>query len=146
MTPARQTRGCVLDASVVAAAFFREEFERACRSLLASGRTFHAPDLIYVEVANVIWKRERRGEIDRHEAEGMLSDILSLPVLVTPSLALVEVALELAMSTRQTAYDCLYVALAIRSNEVLFTADRRLANALADTPIAKHVTWIGEGV
>jgi len=60
---------CVLDASVVAAAFFREPHSAAARALLASDREFHVPDLIYAEVASVFWKRQRRGEIDEAEAD-----------------------------------------------------------------------------
>ena len=65
----------VLDASVVAAAFFAERHSEAAQKLLVSGGDLCAPDLIYAEVANVIWKRYRRKEIDEGEATELLTDV-----------------------------------------------------------------------
>ena len=135
---------CVVDASVAAAAFFPEDHSEATRELLGSGQALHAPDLIWAELANVIWKRYRLSEIDEAEAEDLLADTLALPLRITPSDGLLEAALELAMRTGRTVYDCLYLALAVKSNTVMITADRRLARALADGPLGAHVTWIGE--
>ena len=44
----------VVDASVVAAAFFPEKHTEAAQALLLSGGDFSAPDLIYAEIANVV--------------------------------------------------------------------------------------------
>jgi predicted nucleic acid-binding protein len=137
---------CVVDASVVAAAFFQEDHAGAAKAILASERGVHAPDLLYAEVANVIWKRHGRGEIDEAEAAEMMADVLRLPLQITASANLVEAALELALTTHRTVYDCLYLALAVRSKSLMYTGDRRLANALADGPLKKHVAWIGAGL
>ena len=136
-------KSCVLDASVVGAAFFQEEHADAARRLLVSDRELHAPDLIYAELANVIWKRQRRGEIDEREASRLLADILRLPLRITPSEELVENALQLALATGLTVYDCLYLALAVETRGVMVSGDQRLLNALADSPLAKNVAWIG---
>ncbi|MBN1556209.1 MAG: type II toxin-antitoxin system VapC family toxin [Phycisphaerae bacterium] len=135
---------CIVDASVIAAAFFRETISPQARELLASRGKLHAPDLIYSEVANVIWKRHARDEIDEKEARALLSDILTLPLKITPSRQLVESALALATRTKRTVYDCLYLALAARNRSVMFTADKRLVNALAKTPLEQHLSWIGD--
>ena len=135
---------CVLDASVVAAAFFQDEQADAAGPLLASERKLHAPDLIYPEVANVIWKRHQRGEINGDEAGQLLADVLRLPLQIAPSDALVDAALQLALRTAQTVYDCLYLALAVKNKTVLVSGDRRLVNALAGSPLEEHVAWIGE--
>lgn len=135
---------CVLDSSAAAAAFFEEERAEAARALLTSGREMRAPDLIYAELANVIWKRCGRGEIDGDEANRLLEDFLRLPLEIVPCGDLAGTALELALATGRTVYDCLYVALAVRTGTVLFTADKRLVNALAETPLGEHVAWIGE--
>lgn len=135
---------CVVDASVAAAALFRETHAEAARALLTAGRELHAPDLIHAEVANVIWKRRRRREIDDGEAADLLVDFLSLPLMITPSEDLLAPALQLALKTDRTVYDCLYLALAVMTKTVLITADKRLVNALATTPIAKHIAWIGD--
>lgn len=136
-------KACVVDASVVAAAFFQEEQAESAQALLAGKRVLHAPDLILAEVANVIWKRCGRGEIGEDEACQMMADVLRLPLCITPCANLVEAALELAIRTRRTVYDCLYLALAVRTRSVMYTSDKRLANALADGPLNKCVAWIG---
>lgn len=138
---------CVLDASAIAAALFRESGADRARAVLTSSRTLHAPDLVHAELANVIWKRFRRGDIDRDEAGELLQDLLCLPLRITPSAELVEPALQLGLATDRTVYDCLYVALAIRLGAEMLTADKRLANAMAATALAKHITlaWSVEG-
>jgi predicted nucleic acid-binding protein len=134
----------VLDASVVATAFFPEEHSPVARKLLSAPHDFAAPDLLYAETANVIWKRHGKGELDAAEARAMVEDLLTLPIRIVPARDLVTPALELALRTRRTVYDCLYLALAVESKAVLVTGDRKFANALAATPLAKHIAWIGD--
>ena len=134
----------VVDASVVAAALFPERHSEAARALLVSDTTLHAPDLIYPEVANVIWKRHGRREIDDTEAFDLLTDVMALPLEITPCDQLVGVALELALRTRQTTYDCLYVALAVMLKTRMLSDDKRLIDTLAHGPLGERVTWLGE--
>jgi len=136
-------KACVVDASVVAAAFFQEDHAEAARALLVSGGELKAPDLLLTEVANVIWKRHGRKEIDEAEARQLLTDCLRLPLTLTPSGDLVEPALELAIRTKRTVYDCLYLALAVKTKAVLVSGDKRFANALAGGPFERHVAWLG---
>ena len=135
-------KACVVDASLVAAAFFQEPHAASAREVLASDRPLYAPDLISAEFGNVIWKRYGRREITEEEAAQLMADFLRLPLQITPTGELADVALQLAMRTGRTVYDCLYLALAVRTNSVLVTADKRLVNALAGSPLAKHVTAI----
>ena len=134
----------VVDASTIAAALFRETNCEAADAILASGVELHAPDLVYVEVGNAIWKRYRRRQIDETEAIDLLSYALALPLEITPSRQLAESALKLAMRTGRTAYDCLYVARAVQLSTIVNTNDRRLVNALAGGPLKDHVAWLGE--
>lgn len=135
---------CVVDASVVAAAFFQEEHAKAAQALLAADRDLLAPDLLYAEFANVVWKRHRRGEIDDDEAAQLVADVLRLPLQITAAGELAGSALELALRTGRTVYDCLYLALAVKTRSRMICADLRLVNALADSPLEKHITWIGK--
>ena len=134
---------CVLDASVIATAFFNEEFEEHATALLASDCSHLAPELIVSEVGNVIWKRFRRGEISEAEADQLLVDFLRLPLQMTTSEDLIESALQIAMRTDRTVYDSLYVALAVKSDSTMVTADKRLINALAGGPLEKYVVRLG---
>lgn len=138
--------GWVVDASVIAAAFFRERHAGPSVKVLSSKAELQAPDLVIAEVGNVIWKRHRRGEIDADEARELLADVVSLPLRLAAVEDLAEPALRLALETGRTMYDSLYLALAVQAKSVMVTADERLLNALADTPLREHVKWIAEVV
>lgn len=135
-----------VDASLVGAAFFREPQALDARTILRSGAKLHAPDLIHAELGNVIWKRFARGEIVAGEARELVGDVLRLPLRISAAVGLLPDALELAMLTKCTVYDCLYVALAIRTDSVLLTCDRRLVNTLSRSPFARHVQALGRRV
>ena len=137
-------KSVVVDASVIAAAFFPEARSPAARAILASGGGLYAPDLVYPEVANVIWKRRGRGEIDDADAAELLADVLALRLSITPSEQLLGAALALALRTGRTVYDCLYLALAVETKTVMISDDRRLVNALARGPLKAHVGWLGD--
>jgi predicted nucleic acid-binding protein len=137
-------KSCVVDASVVAAAFFQEQYADEARKLLTSGTQLLAPDLIHCELANVIWKRQQRGEIDAAEAMELLDDSRALPLRIVSSGGLMDAALRLAIQSRRTVYDCLYLAVAISHKCAMATCDRRLVNALKGTPVEAHAVWIAE--
>jgi len=134
----------VIDASVVVKLFFEEEHSEAAEECVAQAGELMAPDFIWAETANVIWKRQRRGDITADAAIDLARQVLALPVVVHPSAGLVPDALDLAVRYGRTVYDCLYVALALRTRSVLVTGDLRLVNALAGGPLERHVAWIGK--
>lgn len=134
---------CVVDASVIAAAFFQEDHSGRAHELLVGDCILRAPDLVYPELASVIWKRHNRGEMDANDAGAMLTDLRRLDLHITPCGDLVESALEVALSTGRSVYDCLYLALALKHNCIMVTADKRLVNALAGGPLAKYIALIG---
>lgn len=136
-------KALVPDASVVAKLLFEEEgSDRAEAALSGPGTALLAPDLLLAEVAGVIWKRARRGELTEQQARESLERLLALPVELAPTRDLVADALDLALATDRTVYDCLYLALAIASDAKLLTADERLVNALRPTTAAQHVQWL----
>jgi predicted nucleic acid-binding protein len=137
-------KAVVVDASVVAAALFPEPYNMEAKALLESDSNLFSPDLVYAEVANVIWKRHARGEIDERDAADLLSDMMGITLAITPSKPLVGEALALAMRTGRTAYDCLYLALAMRTKAVMVSNDRRFVNSLASGPLKEHIVWLGE--
>jgi len=134
----------VLDASVVVKLFFEEEHSKAAEQCVAQADELLAPDLLWAETANVIWKRQRRGDLTADAAIDIARHILALPVAIYPSADLVSDALDLAMRLERTVYDCLYLALAVRTTSVLVTGDLRMVNALAGSPLEKHIAWIGK--
>ncbi len=98
------------------------------------------PDLFWAEVSSVLWKAARKGACDPDEASAALSTLQEEELPTVASLGLVNSALSIALKYGRSLYDCLYVALAVRSNAELVTADEKLANALAT-----HfpVKWLG---
>lgn len=137
-------KNCVVDSSVVAKWFLPEEHSDEARALLTSAVELVAPDLMPIEVASVAWKRVQRGELTAEEATALVHDLATLPVRIEPSDNLIESALELALATKRTVYDRLYVALAIAHDCEFVTADERLINALAATPFGSHLRHVSK--
>ena len=136
-------KGHVIDASVLATAVLRDIHADAADNVLISGMPLFAPDLIYVEFASAVWKRVGRGDVTAVKAPILLSGVFKLPITITPSADLADNALQLALETRQTVYDCLYLALALRLGTTMVTADQRFVNALSATPLSKYVSLLG---
>lgn len=104
-----------------------------------------APDFCLNEAANALWKRCRlRGEISEEEAAAGLRLISLTLGELAPSAVLIEQALQLALAFRHPVYDCVYVALALREDCQLITADRHLLQQLA--PALGHITALEDFV
>jgi len=133
----------VTDASVLVKLFFEEDHSDAAERFVRATGELLAPDLIWSEAANVIWKRHRRGDLNRADAAEIAAHMVSLPLRIWPSADLIPDALDLAMQFDRTVYDGLYVALAVKTRSVMCSGDERLVHALAGTPLQKHIVWIG---
>jgi len=129
----------VVDSSVALKWFVPEALSDRAASLLDGDLQLAAPDLLYTEAANVLWKKVGRGELQKEEARDVLSALARTPLAITASHALLEAALEIALAHDRTVYDSLYVALAVAHDSVLVTADARLVNALSKGPLSAHV-------
>jgi len=133
----------VLDASVVLKWFVPEVHSDAARRLLDAPHQYLAPDLLFPEAGNAIWKKVRRGELTAEEAQQLVADLSSVAVETISTRGLVADAYALASATGRSVYDSTYVALAVRLETQLITADDRLAQALAaHRMIAAHVRTI----
>jgi len=114
----------VVDASVAAKWLAPEPDSTLAEALLDD--ELNVPDLLYAEVGNILWKKQLRGEMDAATAQIGARWLLQVPVQVHDSASLLADALALAMQMQHPAYDCFYLALAMRVNAPLVTADRRL--------------------
>ena len=101
---------------------------------------FLVPDIFWVELGNVLWKGVRARRWSRAAAECIASEMQARNFSTVPSRTLMTDALKIALAYDRAVYDCLYVALAIRSRSQMITADERLANALA---AYLPVKWLG---
>lgn len=130
----------VVDASVVMKWFIPEVGSHAARELLAQDRAFYAPDFLFAETSNVIWKKVRRGEVRADEAAPLITSISRVPIQTVSARSLASDALLIAIATGQTVYDALYLALAAQLKSQVITADQRFFRSIAATPgLAQHV-------
>ena len=81
-----------------------------------------------------------RGELTEDQARDVRGAVDEVPVVSHPTAGLLDEAVEIALVTRRTVYDCLYIALAERLGCVAVTADRKLYNATRGGPYAPGFT------
>ncbi len=132
----------VVDASVAAKWFFREEHDELALRLIVSGHVLHAPDFLLAEVGNVLCTRIRRGTLSRVEAHEMFDTLQTVGLHFSPLGDLLDEAFRIAVQTGRSLYDCVYVALAVALDGRMITADRKLFDALAGSPLAEFVAWV----
>jgi len=131
-------RHCVVDASVLVKYVVPETETPLVRRLLADllsdeEAIISAPELLFIECANVLWKKVQRSEVDDVTAEESLADLMALEIDSTPIPVLSQLALRIACDHHISAYDACYLALAESLNVPLLTADERLVAAMAGT-------------
>ena len=136
----------VVDASVAMKWFVPEGLSPEAVRLLDGGFELMAPDLLFPEFGNVLWKKISRREIPPAEGPAILAGLGKIPFVVIAAAPLLEAALEIALATRRTVYDSLYVAAAVSRDCTLVTADDRLVRAFAGGPLAPHVRSLSQGV
>lgn len=132
----------VVDASIVAKWLLPELHSDAARRVLTEGNELLAPDLLWAELGNALWKRCCAGEIEVEEARDLLRDFKRFPVRTMSSIRLISPALDLATRFNRTVYDSLYLALAISQRCQLVTADRRLYDGLKRGSLAPALLWV----
>lgn len=132
----------VVDASVGLKWFLPEAHAAAANQLRGPTCELHVPGLFDVEIGNILWKKMRRAELTRAEADAILKQLPLVPLTRHADAAMIPAALGLAEKTGRTVYECLYLALAVRLAGQLVTADERLYNALANTPWARAALWV----
>jgi predicted nucleic acid-binding protein len=104
------------------------------------GHTVVAPGLLYYEVSNALHRYVILGELLPEEAAAALEAALALEIDLYSDADLHRRALRLAERfSCSAAYDAHYLALAERLGAAFWTADQRLAKAVAHTLPWVHV-------
>ena len=133
----------VVDASVAIKWFLPETHSDGALRLLAGEHTLYAPNLIFSDFGNVLWKRFRKREISKAEASAPIEALLSVPLRVQSSQSLIPLALEIAScGENRTVYDSLYLGAAIVHQFPVVTADAKLYRALRRGSFSSHLLWI----
>ena len=133
----------VVDASVAVKWVLKEAESDSARRIVDQAELL-APDLLWAELGNVLWRRQRSGDLSLMDARGMLLTLRDFPVQTHSMFPLLPLALEIALAIGHSIYDCIYLALADREDCRVVTADRRLQNAVASGPMAASVMGLSE--
>ena len=104
---------------------------RVAARMFAAGQTLHVPHLIDLEVAQVLRRYTRSGEIGARRAEEALNELADLPLIRYRHDVLLRRIWQLRHNV--TAYDAAYLALAEVLDAPLLTRDKALASSLGHT-------------
>ena len=118
----------VVDASALIAWLMPDEVGLDLRALIERNGDVGAPWLLWAELRNSMMTFERRGRIPAVTSENILTNVEGLDIRydTTPSSTTV---LTLCRDHRLSAYDALYLELALRRKASLVTGDANLAEA-----------------
>jgi predicted nucleic acid-binding protein len=133
----------VVDASVAIKWLVAETLTDEALAILGSDRELVAPDLLPIEVGNVLWKKVRAADLTTDQAVERFEGLGKMGLRIVGTGSIQSRAIQLAVETGRTVYDSLYLALAIAEECQLVTADERFVNALRGTTYAPRVTWLG---
>ncbi|CDZ66422.1 Hypothetical protein NGAL_HAMBI2605_46980 [Neorhizobium galegae bv. orientalis] len=130
----------VVDASVVIKWVVQEVGTSEALSLL-DGNALIAPDLILLECTNILWKKARRRELSSAEAHFAARLIEGSDLQLREMLPLLTESLELAIKLDHPAYDCIYLALALK--EIFASSPRMKASfgSCGKAPTRTFGTW-----
>jgi predicted nucleic acid-binding protein len=134
----------VVDASVAMKWFVEEPWTKEAERILHPAAAVVVPELFFVEMANIAWKKVRRGDMDLATARMVMDE---LPLLVAASdsggARLARRAFDLAHELQHPAYDCLYLATAEAEGVRLVTADHAFCEHVRGTVYESsvHPIW-----
>jgi len=120
----------VIDASVAVKWVVPEPGSDRAELLLDHGLV--APDLLFAECANILWKKVRRGELTKEEADVAAKTLEQADIILVSTRGYLALATAIAVELDHPAYDGVYLAVAEASNLRLVTADNKLVRKLRD--------------
>jgi predicted nucleic acid-binding protein len=122
--------------------FLPEALAEAALRVAASDRAFLAPELLGAEFANMLWKKQRRREVEGAAAVGILESFRSVAIETYSLMPLLPTAFALASAAGHGVYDCRYLALSEREDCPLVTADHRFYQAFASGCLGHRMLWV----
>jgi predicted nucleic acid-binding protein len=125
----------VVDASLVIKWFVPEIHFEAARRWLGASHDYVAPDLLFSEAGNMVWKKVRRKELEETEGRRLVIDLAEVAVETVATRSLLQDALALALVAGVTVYDAMYLTLAVRLETEVITGDDRFADQIAEHPL-----------
>lgn len=127
----------IIDASVVLKWVLAEDGSDTARALLAD-EVLAAPELLFIECANVLWVKARRGNLSVDDAKAAYAAIEAAPIRPIPIHLHAAAAQSIAFDLDQTAYDSLYLAVAMAERAILVSADAVFVKAASAHPLYRN--------
>ena len=114
--------------------------EDSAKAELLQGADMVAPALFRIEAGNVLRTLAAKHILANDRAIDLFLFLQTAPVTIIDADELLERrALDLALALEHPIYDCVYLALAERTDRRLITADRRFIKALSGTEHAARL-------
>ncbi len=132
----------VVDASAAVKWVVREEGSTQALALLQGTDALIAPELVLVEMSNVLWRLHRQGVVQQAQVDLLLNQGLEAFQEIVPMGGFANRATAIAMALDHPTYDCFYLALAEEREAVMVTADQRLASKVAGTEWSSRVRYL----
>jgi predicted nucleic acid-binding protein len=133
----------VVDASVALKWVLNEPGQEDAEALI--DEDLIAPSSWLLEAANVLWRLARRGDMSAEDAKARLAELYNAPVATAALEDDLPAAVDLANTLGHPVYHCLYLAMAIRENTYVVTADHRFHAAVGNAPSLRgKVRLLGE--
>lgn len=127
----------VIDSGVAVKWFVKEPDSEIARLLLKkhlSGECeFSAPDLIYSEIGNILWKKVQFEGFNEPDVFDVIESFKEVPIQTFSASSLFDSAFTKAVNLKRTFYDSLYLALQELLDCDFVTADKRLYNSVSSS-------------
>lgn len=117
----------VVDASVLVTALADDGQDGDQARTRLAGQRLAAPQIVDLEVASVLRRLTRTGQVPQRRAALAITDLIDLPIERAPHLPLLRRCWELKANV--TVYDAAYIALAEALGVLFLTSDAKLARA-----------------
>jgi predicted nucleic acid-binding protein len=134
----------VIDANVAIKWIIKQPLRERALAVLTQPDALAAPAMFVAEVTTAIWQYVRAGQIAIEQARQGLAAVLGQVTAAEDDAELAGDALAMGLELGHAPYDCFYLALAIREDARLVTADRRFVNRLAPTAYSSRVIHLSD--
>lgn len=135
----KATKRIVIDANIVLSSLLNEHYsEEAIKVLkypVQSEASIFAPELICLEVANVLWVRADKGDIDVEAAQTLYTEFKSFPINLVCDKGLADLAISIALDNNCTVYDACYLALCKDLNAALASFDKQMISVTSNMKV-----------
>lgn len=124
----------VVDSSVAIKWFIPQNYSLEANKILSAYEvnklTLIAPDLIYAEIGNIVWKIQRFQGLNQEYAQNIIDLFQKIQINIISTDELLRDAYDFAVKYQRSVYDSLYIVLSLRENCRFVSADEKLYNAI----------------